>query len=94
MPLTNGDVDSSGPQLAPGNKILDHTTALDYLEHEYKHQDGLDVQTLLDSRTHGGLTYNDFLVLPGYIGKLIVPLASAVWLLMRFSRLSCLRSCS
>ncbi|PWN92730.1 putative inosine 5`-monophosphate dehydrogenase [Acaromyces ingoldii] len=33
----------------------------------YKHGDGLSMSELIDSRTHGGLTYNDFLVLPGYI---------------------------
>jgi IMP dehydrogenase len=27
------------------------------------------VDTLLDSDKHGALTYNDFLVLPGYIGE-------------------------
>jgi IMP dehydrogenase len=30
----------------------------------------LDVYTLLNSAKNGGLTYNDFLVLPGYIGTL------------------------
>ena len=33
----------------------------------YKSRDGLKVDELIDSRLHGGLTYNDFLVLPGYI---------------------------
>ncbi|WFC96102.1 IMP dehydrogenase [Malassezia brasiliensis] len=33
----------------------------------YTYGDGLSVTELIDSRTHGGLTYNDFLVLPGYI---------------------------
>ncbi|KAL8728456.1 MAG: hypothetical protein Q9181_005343 [Wetmoreana brouardii] len=68
MPLANGDVASSNPSLAPGQKILDHTSAVQLLQNEWKHEDGLDVQNLLDSRSHGGLTYNDFLVLPGYIG--------------------------
>lgn len=59
-----------GTQLLPGQNMLDYTTALDVLQRE-KNQllDGLDVRTLLDSKTHGGLTYNDFLVLPGYIGE-------------------------
>lgn len=48
-------------------KILDHTTALQVLE-EYKTRDGLDRQELMDTAKHGGLTYNDFLILPGYIG--------------------------
>lgn len=33
----------------------------------YQYGDGLSVSELIDSRSHGGLTYNDFLVLPGYI---------------------------
>lgn len=47
---------------------MDHTKALELLKEEYSQCDGIDAKTLLDSRTHGGLTYNDFLVLPGYIG--------------------------
>jgi len=46
---------------------LDHTSALEVLKKEYP-RDGLDVRTLLDSETRGGLTYNDFLILPGHIG--------------------------
>ncbi|KAL8916397.1 MAG: hypothetical protein Q9208_008544 [Pyrenodesmia sp. 3 TL-2023] len=68
MPLRNGDVGTSGPQLAPDNEILDHKSALKFLKDDYKHQDGLDVETLLDSKSNGGLTYGDFLILPGYIG--------------------------
>lgn len=46
---------------------LDPSTALDVLKE--CELDGLDVETLLDSKVRGGLTYNDFLILPGYIGK-------------------------
>lgn len=35
--------------------------------HEYEHQDGLSVRDLMNSKIHGGLTYNDFLLLPGRI---------------------------
>ncbi|CAK7201948.1 inosine-5'-monophosphate dehydrogenase [Sporothrix eucalyptigena] len=35
---------------------------------EYQERDGLGIKDLMNSRVHGGLTYNDFLVLPGYIG--------------------------
>lgn len=45
---------------------MDFKTALDVLNDEEK--DGIDAKTLLDSKINGGLTYNDFLVLPGYIG--------------------------
>ncbi|RFU75315.1 inosine-5 -monophosphate dehydrogenase imd2 [Trichoderma arundinaceum] len=48
-------------------KILDYASALQVLE-EYKTRDGLDRQELMDTTKHGGLTYNDFLILPGYIG--------------------------
>ncbi|KAJ7823620.1 IMP dehydrogenase/GMP reductase [Mycena olivaceomarginata] len=34
---------------------------------EYSRKDGLSVTDLMDSRVHGGLTYNDFLLLPGRI---------------------------
>lgn len=33
----------------------------------YAAKDGLDVKSLIDSSNFGGLTYNDFLVLPGLI---------------------------
>lgn len=45
---------------------LDCSKALDYLK-DYKTRDGLDVVTLMDSVKRGGLTYNDFLMLPGKI---------------------------
>lgn len=45
---------------------LDFTKALDLLS-SYPTRDGLDAKTLMDSNTRGGLTYNDFLVLPGKI---------------------------
>ena len=68
MPLTNGDAAGGSSQLVLEHEVLDHRNALDVLQQEYNNLDGLDAKTLLDSRTHGGLTYNDFLVLPGYIG--------------------------
>ena len=50
-----------------GSHILDHKSALDVLK-EYKTLDGLDLHELMDTTKHGGLTYNDFLLMPGYIG--------------------------
>ncbi|RCI13222.1 hypothetical protein L249_0281 [Ophiocordyceps polyrhachis-furcata BCC 54312] len=47
--------------------VEDHRRALDILA-EYKTKDGLDIHQLMDTTKHGGLTYNDFLLLPGYIG--------------------------
>ena len=43
--------------------------AADALSHlnTYENRDGLSVQALMDSKTRGGLTYQDFLVLPGHI---------------------------
>lgn len=68
MPIANGDgVDGAAHMLA-GNNVVDYSTALEVLEKEYSKKDGLDVHTLLDSSKNGGLTYNDFLILPGYIG--------------------------
>ncbi|EKM74901.1 hypothetical protein AGABI1DRAFT_116655 [Agaricus bisporus var. burnettii JB137-S8] len=40
--------------------------ALDHLK-TYDRSDGLSVADLMESRVHGGLTYNDFLLLPGKI---------------------------
>jgi len=42
--------------------------AIAYLS-EYDNSDGLDVATLMDEKLNGGLTYNDFLILPGYINS-------------------------
>ena len=67
MPLTNGDVVSN---LSAAQQRLDFSTALEVLSEEYSSGDGLDAETLLDSKINGGLTYNDFLVLPGYIGTI------------------------
>lgn len=68
MPLANGDTLQHTSPLMRGQKVLDHATAIDVLKQDSKDADGLDAKTLLDSNLNGGLTYNDFLVLPGYIG--------------------------
>lgn len=65
MAITNSD--TQGFFHANG-EIQDYTKALEILEKDYPTKDGLDVETLLDSDKHGALTYNDFLILPGYIG--------------------------
>jgi hypothetical protein len=64
MPHTNGDAVS--PSSFFGS-TMDHKKALEVLK-QYEDRDGLAIQDLIDSKKHGGLTYNDFLVLPGYIG--------------------------
>lgn len=46
--------------------MLDTTKATSYLK-DYPVKDGLDIKTLIDSSKFGGLTYNDFLILPGLI---------------------------
>ncbi|KAI1421520.1 inosine-5'-monophosphate dehydrogenase IMD4 [Xylaria sp. FL1777] len=63
MPATNGQ------SLVVNGKsdFLDHTKAVELLE-EYESRDGLSLTELMDTKTRGGLTYNDFLILPGYIG--------------------------
>ncbi|KAJ3572077.1 hypothetical protein NP233_g3317 [Leucocoprinus birnbaumii] len=45
---------------------LNPASALDVLK-TYERSDGLSVNDLMESRIHGGLTYNDFLLLPGKI---------------------------
>ena len=45
---------------------LDVSTANEVLK-EYGRRDGLSVEALMDEQISGGLTYNDFLVLPGFI---------------------------
>ncbi|RSH89516.1 inosine-5'-monophosphate dehydrogenase [Saitozyma podzolica] len=60
-PLTNGSNDSNG-----SSSFLSPSDALAHLE-SYTRGDGLSVSELMDSRQHGGLTYNDFLMLPGHI---------------------------
>lgn len=65
MPISNGDARGL---LSTKGEFQDYTKALEILEKDYSTRDGLDVDTLLDSDTHGALTYNDFLILPGYIG--------------------------
>ena len=63
MTIQNGDamIDTTA-------NALDYTKALEVLKNEYQERDGIDVRTLIDSKKNGGLTYNDFLMLPGYIG--------------------------
>jgi IMP dehydrogenase len=68
MPITNGDAKSTVVPLLRERSILDFTKAEEVLQTEFKAKDGLDVESLLDSNKNGALTYNDFLVLPGYIG--------------------------
>lgn len=51
---------------ASTSTLRDPTTAMSHLA-SYAHHDGLSLSQLMDSQAHGGLTYNDFLVLPGHI---------------------------
>lgn len=50
-------------------KVLDYKTANEVLQRDHSEGDGVSVHDLLDSKVRGGLTYNDFLILPGYIGE-------------------------
>ena len=90
MTLTNGDSTNAHSQLMPKDKILDHTKALEILHNEYSNTDGIDAKTLLDSKINGGLTYNDFLVLPGYISIVALP-ESHNHLLTSYARFCCFR---
>lgn len=62
MPSVNGTTPVNG-----SSKFLDFHSAVETL-HEYKSRDGLGIEDLIDTKQRGGLTYNDFLILPGYIG--------------------------
>ena len=66
MPIANGDV-ANGAPISRKIEVLDYRKATQVLE-SYESRDGLDIHSLLNSKENGALTYNDFLVLPGYIG--------------------------
>lgn len=53
-------------QTLPTMSYLSPASALEHLR-SYEHPDGLSVTDLMESRIRGGLTYNDFLLLPGKI---------------------------
>ena len=86
MPLVNGDVAVDTAHIIPGVRLEDYKNALDILKDEASSRDGLDAKTLLDSRVNGGLTYNDFLVLPGYIGIANLSLQLLVFVFCRTNR--------
>lgn len=48
--------------------VEDASKALEVLQQKYAEKDGISVQELMDENKTGGLTYNDFLMLPGFIG--------------------------
>ncbi|KAI1801172.1 IMP dehydrogenase [Daldinia bambusicola] len=62
MPSLNGSTSVNG-----SSKFLDPSSALETLK-DYQSRDGLGIEDLIDTKQRGGLTYNDFLILPGYIG--------------------------
>lgn len=55
-------------EVAPprAKEALPASEAVKFLEN-YPRGDGLSLSELMDSRVNGGLTYNDFLMLPGHI---------------------------
>lgn len=61
MPAANGAA-------ANGAAVVQDFTKAEEILKEYDSRDGLSIHDLMDSKAHGGLTYNDFLLLPGYIG--------------------------
>jgi IMP dehydrogenase len=50
----------------PQTSLIHPSKAFEVLR-QYTKLDGLSVEELMNSSLHGGLTYNDFLVLPGKI---------------------------
>ncbi len=59
MPIINGHKDDEAQE--------DPSQALALLK-SYKSRDGVSIHDLMNNTQIGGLTYNDFLLLPGYIG--------------------------
>ncbi|CAD6906015.1 unnamed protein product [Tilletia controversa] len=80
-PAPIADASSSTAAMSHTGPYLDPSQALEHLK-TYDTPDGLSVQDLMSSAKHGGLTYNDLLILPGYID---FP-ASEVPLLTRVTR--------
>ena len=68
MPAPTSTDSNGGLPVHQHPKVLDYSTALEVLDAQYPEGDGIDVRTLLNSQRNGGLTYNDFLILPGHIG--------------------------
>lgn len=62
---------------ARSGDVLPASEAMAFLE-QYPRGDGLSLSELMDSRQHGGLTYNDFLMLPGHINFPVSLLASTL----------------
>lgn len=71
MPVTNGTV--AAPEHRESKAREEYKDALSLLEKHYTERDGLDIRGLLDTSKTGALTYNDFLVLPGFIGMSCPP---------------------
>lgn len=59
MPTVNGHKEDEA--------VEDVSQALSLLK-TYENRDGVSIQSLMNNTQIGGLTYNDFLLLPGYIG--------------------------
>lgn len=59
----------NGSAVHDPSQALDSAKALEVLAAEYEQGDGLSLEQLMDTRRNGigGLTYNDFLILPGKI---------------------------
>jgi len=56
----------NGAYSPPSSTLLDCKRATELLREKFS-PDGLSAEELMDSKVHGGLTYNDFLILPGFI---------------------------
>jgi IMP dehydrogenase len=63
--LSNG-VNSTPSHSLSNSELLDCSRANELLQEKFS-PDGLSAEELMDSKLHGGLTYNDFLILPGFI---------------------------
>lgn len=62
----NGTGDANTHSSSSTTEFLDFRRANEILRKKFS-PDGLSADELMDSKINGGLTYNDFLILPGYI---------------------------
>jgi len=65
-PPSASGVNGTDGYSSSSTEFLDCSQASKILAEKFS-PDGLSAEELMDSKVHGGLTYNDFLILPGYI---------------------------
>lgn len=67
-PLDNLISSTNGTKQNAEEEVFEDASKALELLNKYKIKDGISAADLMDETKNGGLTYNDFLLLPGYIG--------------------------